>query len=103
MNLKELKEALNSMPESHLERTAIATDSCTESPSRRFCLLIIEDEENWHGESKEAKSFKKFRESKGYKEIVSRLIEFLNNDLEALKKREGEEGYDEEYGLEPDW
>ena len=35
--------------------------------------------------------------------IIERLIDFINKDLKAMKLSPDEEGYDEEYGSEPDW
>ncbi len=99
LNMKELRDTLNKLPEDWLEITSIAPDTCTDFPDGELALVTLfqDDDEKWS----EEKVMDFEPEEKTL--IIERLIDFINKDLKAMKLSPDEEGYDEEYGSEPDW
>ena len=101
MNLKELRDALNKLPEDYLEDSSIAIDFATsDSPDGEFHLMTL-----WgnHYEDECDDSLHNIWESNEMKIINKRLLPFLNKDLKQAKLREGEKDFDEEYNTEGDW
>ena len=100
MNLKELRDALNKLPEKVLDRFAIAPDFCIEDPEGKFGLIYIQYEDATDEECL------KLYDEKSMKEIEKRLVNFLNSDANKFSicklDKDMLERYSED-GSEPDW
>jgi hypothetical protein len=94
--LKEIRDVLNKIPETTLDRCSIAFDRCmTDSCDDQFKVVFLDEEENY-GKHREALENDK-------DDILGMFTNKLNQDLEQAKKEENQNGYDEEYNLEGDW
>ena len=99
LNMKELRDALNKLPEDYLELTSIAPDTCTDSPDGDITLVTLYDDEKWT-EDKVAEFASK---SKEIDLIIKRFVNLINKDAEMLNLDPNNTEYSEDYGLEPDW
>lgn len=94
--LKEIRDALNKIPEEALEESSIAIDfATTDDADGEFKVIWTADEEKWE----------KYTEMFGKDEdkVLDKFTKKLNADLTQAKIREDEKGYDEEYNAEGDW
>lgn len=95
-NLKEIRDALNKIPEETLEFCSIAFNGAiTDDPTDDFQVLWLDDEENMR---------KRYDDlAKDSDDVLKMFTHKLNEDLKQARFRENEKGYDEEYNMEGDW
>jgi hypothetical protein len=68
VNLKQLKDALNKLPDRNLEKFYAMHGMCFEEPEAKLCVVFFDDEEKWDEHLKllktpEAKVIKEFVEA----------------------------------------
>ncbi len=97
INLKQLKELLNKLPEKNLDKYAITNDLFIEDPTGEISVCYIGDE----GDSELMSLY----ELKEYKQLKDGFIKYLNKDVEkCILFRLGVYGDTLEIAdEEPDW
>jgi hypothetical protein len=101
-NLKDIRDALNQIPEDTLQISSIAIDfAITEDADERFKIMWTQPDDASQIIAAYAKIREDFEED--HKNAVQRLVDCLNSDLEQAKLREGEPGFDSDYNSEGDW
>ena len=91
MNLKELRDLLNKIPEKYLEEAAVTHMLGTETQEEKFGIVVRE----------EGSDAMQLFDTKEYSEIQERFINFLNKDLDTLSGLTEEEKDD--FDGEVDW
>jgi len=78
LNLKQLKEELNKIPDEKLKAFSISHDGYTEDPNQKIGLIFFDDEENWdkHFETIQLEPMQK---------ISKNFVDFLSKDIEIIK------------------
>ena len=77
LNLKELKDLLNKLPEKNLEKYSICHGLALEDPDPELRLI-------WIGDEEEGENLSKLYDTEEYEQIKEGLIDFLNKDLKKI-------------------
>jgi len=85
LNLKQLKDELNKLPDEVLSHFSITHSGMTENPEAKFSLIFTAEEEG----SDEWDKCLNFLNNASMKKIDKHLITYLNKDLKDMKDEDG--------------
>lgn len=97
LNLKQLKEELNKVPDEKLKAFSITHYGYCEDPEAKIGLVFFDDEENWdkHRETLELEPMKKI--SKQFAELLDKDCKLLKDEDKFDEKAESGEFEDADW------